>query len=89
MYAELIENITPDDRKALADKGVPSSRISEWKSGLRFPTRPQVIALATVKKIDYIELERELMLLETEAEAAKKPAMKALLDHARSAGQLL
>ena len=89
MYAELIDSITPDDRKALAEKGVPSSRVSEWRSGFRFPTRPQVIALAAVKNVNYIELERELMILETEAEAEKKPALKTLVALARTSGQML
>jgi hypothetical protein len=80
MYAELIESLTTNDRKALAEAGVPSSRVSEWRTGFRFPTRPQVLALAKVKGVDYIELERELMFMETEKEAERKPEMRALLD---------
>ncbi len=79
MYAELIETLSTNDRKALAARGVPNSRISEWRTGLRFPTRPQVLALADVKGVDYIELEKELMAIETEKEAMKKPEMRQLL----------
>jgi hypothetical protein len=79
MYAELLENLTVNDRKALAERGVPSTRVSEWRTGFRLPTRPQVLALAEVKGVDYIELERELMALETEKEAAKKPALLDLM----------
>ena len=46
MYAELLENLTTSDRQALAQLGVPNGRISEWKTGLRLPTRPQALALA-------------------------------------------
>lgn len=79
MYAELLETLSTNDRKALAAAGVPSSRVSEWRSGFRLPTRPQVLALAKVKGVDYIELEKELMAIETEKEAANKPEMRELL----------
>lgn len=80
MYAELLARLTVNDRKALADRGVPNARISEWKTGLRLPTRPQALALAEVTNVDAMDLERELALIETEKEAAKKPEMKALLE---------
>lgn len=79
MYAQLIETLSTNDRKALAAAGVPSSRVSEWRSGFRLPTRPQVLALARVKGVDYIELEKELMAIETEKEAATKPEMRNLI----------
>lgn len=79
MYVALLDSLTSADRKELAERGVPSSRISEWKTGFRFPTRPQTLALAEVKRVDYMELERELMLLETQEEAKKKPSMRDLL----------
>lgn len=82
-YAELIANLTADDRKALAAQGVPASRVSEWKTGFRLPTRPQTLALALVKNIDPIALERELMLIETEKEAERKPEARELLNRAR------
>lgn len=79
MYAEILETLSTNDRKALAAAGVPSSRVSEWRSGFRLPTRPQVLALAKVKGVDYIELEKELMAIETEKEAVNKPEMRELL----------
>ena len=73
MYAELVASLTVNDRKALAERGVPNARVSEWRTGLRLPTRPQTIALAAVKNVDVMALEAELMAIETQKEAAKKP----------------
>lgn len=89
MYAELLENLTTADRKALAERGVPSSRVSEWKTGFRVPTRPQVLALADLKGLDPMELERELVLIEAEKEAQEKPTMRALIDRLRQAHKTL
>ena len=80
MYAELVASLTVNDRKALAERGVPNARVSEWRTGLRLPTRPQTIALAAVKNVDVMALEAELMAIETQKEAAKKPEMKGLLE---------
>lgn len=60
MYAELVASLTVNDRKALAERGVPNARVSEWRTGLRLPTRPQTIALAAVKNVDVMALEAEL-----------------------------
>lgn len=79
MYQQLIETLSTNDRKALAAAGVPSSRVSEWRSGFRVPTRPQVLALAMVKGVDYIQLEKEIMVIETEREAKTKPEMRNLI----------
>ncbi len=84
MYAALINNLTTADRKALADRGVPNGRISEWRTGFRLPTRAQVLALADVTNVDPMELEKELVLIEAEKEAATKPTMRALIDRLRS-----
>lgn len=64
MFAELIKDLTTEDRKALAERGVPSSRVSEWKTGFRLPTRPQVLALADLKGLDPMQLEKEIVLIE-------------------------
>ena len=80
MYAELVASLTVNDRKALAERGVPNASVSEWRTGLRLPTRPQTIALAAVKNVDVMALEAELMAIETQKEAAKKPEMKGLLE---------
>ena len=79
MYAEILESLTAADRKALAERGVPSSRVSEWRTGFRVPTRPQVLALADLKGVDPMALEKELMVIETEREAKEKPMMQELL----------
>lgn len=89
MYAELIENLTAVDRKALAERGVPSSRVSEWKTGFRVPTRPQALALADLKGIDPLALERELMLIEAEKEAKEKPAIQTMLERFKRAHSTL
>lgn len=83
MYADLISNLTTADRKALADRGVPNARVSEWRTGLRLPTRPQALALAEVTNIDPMALEKELVLIEAEKEAATKPTMRELIDRLR------
>jgi hypothetical protein len=83
MYAEIIETLTPADRKALALNGVPQSRVSEWRTGFRFPTRSQAFALATVKGVDFTTLEQELTKLEITKDAEKNDGYKRLLDSVR------
>ncbi len=83
MYLDLINNLTTADRKALAERGVPNARVSEWRTGLRLPTRPQALALADVTNMDPMTLEKELVLIEAEKEAATKPPMRALLERLR------
>ncbi|MNV90100.1 hypothetical protein D3C71_1844500 [compost metagenome] len=68
MFQELVNTLTPTDRKELAALGVPSSRISEWKSLNRFPTRAQAAAISIVKGIPLPELESELSMLEIQAD---------------------
>lgn len=85
MYAELIENLTPSDRKELAAHGVPQSRVSEWKTGFRLPTRSQALALATVKKVDLATLERELTVLEVTKDAEKNEGFAALMKSVKGA----
>ena len=83
MYIELINGLSAEDRKALAERGIPPSRVSEWKTGFRLPTRPQALALADLKGINPITLESELVMIETEREAEQKPAMQKILDRMR------
>ena len=83
MYIDLINNLSAEDRRALANRGVPSTRVSEWVTGLRLPTRTQAVALAQVKGVDALQLETELVLIETEKAAEKKPEMAPLLEAAR------
>lgn len=81
MYAELLETLTPQDRKDLAANGVPQSRVSEWRTGFRYPTRSQAFALATVKGVDFITLEKELTRLEIAKDAEKNTGIASLLKH--------
>ena len=85
MYAELLENLTPADRKELAAHGVPPSRVSEWRTGFRLPTRSQAFALATVKDVDFTELERELTALEIKKDAEKNSGFENLMKSIKSA----
>jgi hypothetical protein len=79
VFAELVNTLTPNDRKALAAYGVPSSRVSEWSSLNRFPTRAQAVALSIVKGVKLADLERELAILEIQAKDKKHPLLKALM----------
>lgn len=83
MFSELVNSFSADDRKQLAALGVPSSRISEWKSLNRFPTRPQAAAISLVKGIPLAELERELAFLELEADTKYEPVLKRIRDKAK------
>ncbi len=80
MYLRLIDEITANDRIGLAARGVPSTRVSEWRTTHRLPTRAQALALAEVKGVDPVALEKELVLIETEREAAKKPTVQRMLE---------
>lgn len=85
MYRELIDSITTQDRHSLAAIGVPSSRVSEWRTGLRFPTRPQALALSVVKNVNFDQLERDITALETAMDAKKNEGFKALMQRVKDA----
>ncbi len=89
MYMELINALDSNDRIEMAARGVPSARISEWKTKGTLPTRAQALALAEVTGADPIKLETELMLLETQKEAEKKPAMQRMLERLRGTHKAL
>ncbi|MDL5034657.1 helix-turn-helix transcriptional regulator [Pelomonas sp. APW6] len=52
MLTQLLAGLTRDQKHALADLGIPHSRISEWKSGKRKPTLAQILVLAMVANTD-------------------------------------
>lgn len=79
MFFEALEKLTPNDVRALAAKGVPQPRISDWKARRRVPTRPQAYALATVAGLDFDSLERELTLIEIEQDAKKNDGFADLI----------
>ncbi len=83
MFSELVNSFSADDRKQLAALGVPSSRISEWKSLNRFPTRPQAAAISLVKGIPLDELERELAFLELAADTKYEAVLQRIRDKAK------
>lgn len=52
MLTPLLAGLTKEQKHALADLGIPHSRISEWKSGKRKPTLAQILVLAMVTNAD-------------------------------------
>lgn len=68
MYRELVKNLTKEQIDALEKRGVARSTVSNWKHGKRLPTRPQAIHLAQVTGVEVMDLERELMVLESAPE---------------------
>lgn len=66
MFYELVQNLKKEDIDALERMGVARARVSEWRKKRGLPSRRAVIALAAVTGVDVMELEREVMLLETE-----------------------
>jgi hypothetical protein len=89
MYKQLIAELTANDRMEMAARGVQPARISEWKNKGTLPTRAQALALAEVKGVDPIKLETELMVLEAQKEAEKKPAMQRMLERLRGTHKAL
>jgi hypothetical protein len=85
MFFEILEKLSPADIHDLATKGVPHTRVSEWKSGRRLPTRAQALALAMVAGVDFGKLEYELAIIETKKDAQKNTGFVSLL---RSVGNL-
>jgi hypothetical protein len=84
MFMQTLEKLSAQDIHALAAKGVPQSRVSEWKNGKRLPTRAQALALATVKELDFGKLEYELAIIETRKDAERNVGFTALLQSVRA-----
>lgn len=68
MFQELINGLTQEQKQELITRGIPQPRLSDWKRGKRLPTRTQVLILADVTKHDPLEIEAEIMLMETPPE---------------------
>lgn len=79
MFLQTLEKLSAADVHALATKGVPNARVSDWRKGRRIPTRPQALALAVVAGIDFDELNRELTMIEAKEDAKKNPGFASLL----------
>lgn len=84
MYLQALKTLSAQDIHALAAKGVPQTRVSEWKRGKRLPTRTQALALATVAGLDFGKLEYELALMETRKDAERNAGFMALLQSVQS-----
>lgn len=88
MFFEALDKLSPNDIRLLAAKGVPHSRVSDWKAKRRVPTRPQAYALATVAGLDFDQLERELTAIEIEQDAKKNAGFASLLGGLQFVGKL-
>lgn len=85
MFFEILGKLSAADIHDLATKGVPHTRVSEWKKGKRLPTRAQALALATVAGVDFGKLEYELAIIETKKDAERNTGFVSLL---RTVGNL-
>ena len=84
MFQQLVRGLTATDIHALAARGVPHTRVSEWRAGRRIPTRSQAVALATVAGISFDKLERELAEMELAKDAEKNEGFASLLPGIKS-----
>ena len=63
MFPELLDNLTPQQRKQLSEEfGVTRSRIHEWRHGQGFPTEVQTGAIAVMTGVSYAALQQEITL---------------------------
>ena len=60
MIADLIQTLTPDQRKQLRVMKITRQRLHEWQHGARHPTEVQVAMLAAVTGTEYGQLQREV-----------------------------
>jgi ribosomal protein L32 len=79
MFQQALATLSSSDIHALAAKGVPHTRVSEWKKGKRLPTRTQALALSMVKQLDFGKLEYELAMIEAEKDAGRNAGFAALI----------
>lgn len=63
MLKELVENLTPEQRKELTNRGCGYQLVWKWKVGERLPTEVQVADLADVANADWADLQREVTAL--------------------------
>jgi hypothetical protein len=68
VYEQIVKNLTKEQIDALVERGIVRSTMSAWRHGKRIPTRAQAIHLAEICKVDVMELEKELMILEVTPE---------------------
>lgn len=63
MLRELVENLTPQQRDALAARGIGRQLLWKWKEEARLPTEVQVADVAAVTGADWAELQKEITVL--------------------------
>ncbi|MGQ2998080.1 hypothetical protein [Variovorax sp.] len=79
MFFDALERISANEARAMAAHGVSPARISDWRKKRRLPTRAQALALATVMDLNFDQLERELTIIETKADAETNEGFATLL----------
>jgi hypothetical protein len=85
MLEQALKTMKPEHTHELAARGIPHTRISEWKAKRALPTRTQTFALAEVRGLNFDELEREIVLLELEHKAKKNKGCAQMLQRAKEA----
>lgn len=63
MFPELLDELTPQQRRALEDEfAVTRNRIHEWRHGKGYPTEVQTGAIAVMTGVSYAALQAEITL---------------------------
>lgn len=63
MFRDLLDRLTEEQRRGLADRGIGSKRISSWRHEGRLPTEVQVADLADITGAEWAELQKEITVL--------------------------
>lgn len=63
MFTELLHALTTEHRMKLAERGIGSERLTEWRKGRRLPTEVQVADLADVTGVEWVRLQQEITVL--------------------------
>lgn len=63
MLHELIEGLTPDQRRVLRERDITNTLLWRWRHGHSQPTLMQTVDLADVTGVPYHELQAEVTVL--------------------------
>lgn len=84
MLLELVKTLTPSQNRQLIDRGVPSSRLSEWRHGKGLPALAVLPDLADVTGTRFEDLARDLAILTAKESSRKR--VESILGKAVAAG---
>lgn len=84
MLAELVKTLTTAQNRDLIDRGIPSSRLSEWKHGRGLPPISALPDLAEVTGTRFEDLARDLAILTARDSSRKR--IESMLGKAVAAG---